>query len=108
MVIRTRTIELERKPRAFDQIAEGLNEAIAVAKGKAEPHRIITAAQEVSAISKSEAEPANVHAPKRRPNGDAKKLITLRLDPEVIEAFKAKGKGWQALMNDALRRAAGL
>jgi uncharacterized protein (DUF4415 family) len=33
---------------------------------------------------------------------------TIRLDPDVIEAFKAKGPGWQSRMNDALRKSAGL
>lgn len=37
-----------------------------------------------------------------------KKLVSLRLDPEVIERFRAMGPGWQARMNDALRKAAGL
>lgn len=35
----------------------------------------------------------------------AKKLLTLRMDEDVIEAFRATGKGWQARMNDALRKA---
>jgi len=37
-----------------------------------------------------------------------KQLVSLRLDPEVIERFRAAGPGWQARMNDALRKAAGL
>jgi len=37
-----------------------------------------------------------------------KRLVSLRLDPEVIERFRAGGPGWQARMNDALRKAAGL
>lgn len=32
----------------------------------------------------------------------AKQLVTLRLDPTVIKAFKAGGEGWQSRMNDAL------
>ena len=30
------------------------------------------------------------------------------LDPDVIEHFKAGGKGWQTRVNAALRKAAGL
>jgi uncharacterized protein (DUF4415 family) len=30
------------------------------------------------------------------------------LDPDIIEAFKAEGAGWQSRINDALRKAAGL
>ena len=39
-----------------------------------------------------------VEAPKRQ--------ISLRLDPDVIDAFKATGKGWQSRINEALRKAA--
>lgn len=37
-----------------------------------------------------------------------KKLISLRLSRDVIEKFKADGPGWQARMDKALRKAAGL
>lgn len=33
-----------------------------------------------------------------------KKQITLRLDPEVLEFFKAKGRGYQTAINQVLRR----
>ncbi|TIU86609.1 MAG: hypothetical protein E5V74_12440 [Mesorhizobium sp.] len=39
---------------------------------------------------------------------NAKLAVLLRLDPDVVERFKAGGTGWQTRMNDALRRAAGL
>ena len=32
--------------------------------------------------------------------------VTLRLDRDVVEAFKAGGAGWQSRMNDALKAAA--
>ncbi|MDR6758862.1 uncharacterized protein (DUF4415 family) [Mycoplana sp. BE70] len=35
----------------------------------------------------------------------SKQQISLRLDPEVIEKFKATGKGWQARINEVLKRA---
>lgn len=44
----------------------------------------------------------------RKPNPNAKKLLTLRLDPDVIEHYRATGEGWQSRMNDVLRKAAGL
>jgi len=28
---------------------------------------------------------------------------TIRLDPDVIEAFRAQGRGWQSRINAALR-----
>lgn len=37
-----------------------------------------------------------------------KKAISLRLDQEVIDRFKATGDGWQSRMNEALRKAVGL
>ena len=43
-----------------------------------------------------------------RPRGSAKRLVSLRLDEAVIEAFSAQGPGWQTRMNEALRKAAGL
>lgn len=39
--------------------------------------------------------------------GDApKKQVTLRLDADLIERFRATGKGWQSRINAALRKAA--
>ncbi len=44
-----------------------------------------------------------------RPKLEAPKArIGLRLDQDVIDAFKAGGPGWQSRMNDALRAAAKL
>lgn len=37
-----------------------------------------------------------------------KQAISIRLDAEVIERFKASGDGWQSRMNEALRKAVGL
>jgi uncharacterized protein (DUF4415 family) len=33
-----------------------------------------------------------------------KKLVSIRLDPEVIEAARASGDGWQTRVNEILRR----
>lgn len=33
----------------------------------------------------------------------AKKLLSLRLDPDVVEWFRAQGPGYQTRMNDVLR-----
>jgi uncharacterized protein (DUF4415 family) len=44
-----------------------------------------------------------------RPKGSATKVsTTIRLDPDVLDAFKAGGPGWQGRVNAALRKAAGL
>lgn len=34
-----------------------------------------------------------------------KKLVSLRLDEEVLERFRATGPGWQSRINDTLRKA---
>lgn len=38
-------------------------------------------------------------------SASAKKQVTLRLDPDVLEGWRATGEGWQSRMNHALRRA---
>lgn len=40
--------------------------------------------------------------------GAAKRQVTLRLDPDVIDTFREGGPGWQGRMNEALRKAVGL
>ncbi|MCK0714922.1 BrnA antitoxin family protein [Chromohalobacter sarecensis] len=32
-----------------------------------------------------------------------KQRVTMRLDPEVVESFKADGPGWQSRINQALK-----
>lgn len=44
----------------------------------------------------------------RPPAESPKRQVTLRLDADVIERFKAGGPGWQSRINDALRKSAGL
>ena len=40
--------------------------------------------------------------PGRRPR---KETVTLRLDPDVVQAFKDDGPGWQSRINETLREA---
>jgi uncharacterized protein (DUF4415 family) len=44
----------------------------------------------------------------RPPAEKPKKAISLRVDADVLERFKADGPGWQGRMNEVLRKAAGL
>lgn len=46
-----------------------------------------------------EALPSRVGRPKAEKR---KQLVTLRLDPEVVEAFKSTGPGWQTRINSIL------
>jgi uncharacterized protein (DUF4415 family) len=41
----------------------------------------------------------------RPPKPDRKQTTTLRLDPDVLEYFRATGPGWQTRINEILRRA---
>lgn len=36
---------------------------------------------------------------------DSKQAVSLRLDPDVLEYFRATGPGWQTRINEALRKA---
>lgn len=44
----------------------------------------------------------------RPPLAVTKEKVPLRLDPDVVEHFRATGPGWQTRINDVLRKAAGL
>lgn len=47
--------------------------------------------------------------PRGRPPAEGnKEAVSIRLDRDVIDAFKGDGAGWQTRMNDALRKAARL
>ena len=56
-------------------------------------------------VSKQEGEAALRAGLRRgRPKADnTKKALTVRYDADIVEAFKATGKGWQTRMNAALR-----
>jgi uncharacterized protein (DUF4415 family) len=43
-----------------------------------------------------------------RQKAPVKRLVSLRLDPDVVEHFRATGPGWQGRINEALRKAARL
>lgn len=44
----------------------------------------------------------------RPPAEKPKQAISLRVDADVLDHFKATGPGWQGRMNEVLRKAAGL
>ena len=46
--------------------------------------------------------------PPQRPTvPNAKELVSLRIDRDVLDHFQESGPGWQDRINDALRRVAG-
>jgi uncharacterized protein (DUF4415 family) len=59
-----------------------------------------------AAFKKATTRPAEVPAP--RPSiPNARELISLRIDRDVLEHFQEGGPGWQDRINDALRKIAG-
>ena len=46
-----------------------------------------------------------VRGPQKAPT---KALVSIRLDPDLVERLKASGPGWQSRANDLLRQAVGL
>lgn len=56
--------------------------------------------KEALAVAKGEA----VAVPVGRPSS-GKVVVSLRLEPAVVQRFKATGPGWQARINDALKTA---
>jgi uncharacterized protein (DUF4415 family) len=51
--------------------------------------------------------PAVVRRGRGKQKTPVKVLLTIRLDPDVVDFFKAKGEGWQSRINDALREIVG-
>jgi uncharacterized protein (DUF4415 family) len=51
---------------------------------------------------------ASIKRTRGKQKAPTKQLVSLRLDPDVIAAYKAGGEGWQGRMNADLRRAAKL
>jgi uncharacterized protein (DUF4415 family) len=66
-----------------------------------DPLRATEAAFKVATTKPSESIPKKPSLP------NAKDLVSLRIDRDVLEYFQESGPGWQDRINDALRRAAG-
>ncbi|MEP6564093.1 MAG: BrnA antitoxin family protein, partial [Mesorhizobium sp.] len=87
-------------------------EALAIARAALsrisdEEDAAITAA----ALADPDAGPAEALARRKpgRPRAEIKKVaISLKLDPDVVTAYRAHGPGWQTRINDDLRKAAKL
>jgi uncharacterized protein (DUF4415 family) len=59
-----------------------------------------------AAFKKATAKPPE--APPTRPSvPNAKELVSLRIDRDVLEHFQEAGPGWQERINEALRKVAG-
>lgn len=51
--------------------------------------------------------PPEAPIPKKPTIPNAKELVSLRIDRDVLDYFQEQGPGWQERINEALRRAAG-
>jgi uncharacterized protein (DUF4415 family) len=52
--------------------------------------------------------PEQVPGAEKKPSlPNAKELVSLRIDRDVLDYFQEDGPGWQERINEALRRAAG-
>ena len=40
-----------------------------------------------------------------KPSEQAKRQISIRLDPDILDFYRSTGKGWQTRINDILRAA---
>lgn len=58
-----------------------------------------------SAIVPDLASRRQVRGPQKAPT---KKLVSIRLDPDLVDRLKQDGPGWQGRVNDMLREAVGL
>lgn len=84
-----------KPPADFDDDFEWTEEAFA----RARPADEALPADAAAALVRKPGRPKGSTKP------DAKQQVTLRLDREVIERFKAGGAGWQSRINEALRKA---
>jgi uncharacterized protein (DUF4415 family) len=53
-------------------------------------------------------EPLPAPSPKKPAVPNAKELVSLRIDRDILEHFQDAGPGWQDRINEALRKAAGI
>jgi uncharacterized protein (DUF4415 family) len=60
-----------------------------------------------AAFKAATTKPLEEPAPKRPSVPNAKELVSLRIDRDVLDHFQDGGPGWQDRINEALRKATG-
>ena len=60
-----------------------------------------------AAFKAATTKPPEEPVPKRPSIPNAKELVSLRIDRDVLDHFQDEGPGWQDRINEALRKAAG-
>jgi uncharacterized protein (DUF4415 family) len=104
---------MTRTKRSLPEISDAEEAAIQVGIARDADNPELTDEQLKSLRAAKEVMPRGfyeelVERARGRPRLDeaAKKVIVkLRVDPDVLEAFKADGPGWQTRMNDILKKA---
>ena len=62
-----------------------------------------------AAFKKATTKPAEAApAPRKASLSTGKKLVSLRIDRDVLEHFQDRGPGWQERINEVLRNASGV
>jgi uncharacterized protein (DUF4415 family) len=69
--------------------------------------RPIDSRQAAEAVFKKATMKPSDPAPKTSSIPDAKELVSLRIDRDVLDYFQVSGPGWQDRINAALRQVAG-
>ena len=86
---------MARKPTRIDDDAPALTDA---ELSEMRPAAEVLTAEEFAAVTS-----VRKAARGRPPVASPKVPVTIRLDADTVEAFKATGAGWQTRMNDVLR-----
>lgn len=60
-----------------------------------------------AAFKKATTKPLEQPAPVKPAIPNAKELVSLRIDRDILEHFQESGPGWQERINEALRKAVG-
>jgi uncharacterized protein (DUF4415 family) len=61
-----------------------------------------------AAFKAATTKPPEAPVPKAPAIPQAKEMVSLRIDRDVLDYFQEEGPGWQDRINQALRKAAGL
>ena len=98
-----------RAQRALDLISDEEDRRITEAAESDPDSRILDEEWFKKARPAAKVVPGLVEDYRRRVRGKqkapTKERVTLRLDPEIVDHFRAGGKGWQSRINETLRKA---
>lgn len=92
-----------------DDLPEWTEEMFDMAQHNADGRVVRPATGVLTKDGMKQVPPFVIPIPGRPPlRGEAKKQVTLRLDADLLEKFRATGAGWQTRLNETLRKAVGI